>query len=169
MSHKITEKCNNQFHQQHFLLLSNQPHYNKPPLKCYYQQRITAKSKGTRGGGGVKVLCSSFYLLLYSLILQLLYATASAAQHIPNNHPAAATVLVETSSTPDATNAEVAATAKTFIDNKSKVFKRSQHSTFSDLDKEVGMNGIPSLSSFQFFFFILTIICVQKNRSPLCQ
>lgn len=166
MSHKITEKCNNQFHQQHFLLLSNQPHY-KPPLKSCYQQRINAKSKGTRGGG-VKVLCSSFYLLLYSLILQLLYATASAAQHIPNNHPAAATVLVETSSTPDATNAEVAATAKTFIDNKSKVFKRSQHSTFSDLDKEVGMNGIPSLSCFQFFF-ILTIICVQKNRSPLCQ
>lgn len=137
MSNENTEKCHCNFQQQHFLVLSyeQQKQHKQPPPNCRYNHGKYGKSRGGNRG-------TSICWLLSTVLVQLLYATESTAQILdaaaaaapPNNIPSAASVVTSS----------IDATAEVFIENKSRVSKRSHHSTFSDLDKEVGMAGIPS-------------------------
>ncbi|KAI8123196.1 Vacuolar protein sorting-associated protein 62 [Lucilia cuprina] len=135
MSNKTIKKYNNKFQLQHFLVLSyeqQKQHKKQSPPKYRYNHGINGKSRGSNSCGICWILCS--------VLVQLLYATESVAQNVAavaplaNNIPSAD--LVVTSSI-DATEVVATVTAKTFTENNSRVNKRSHHSTFSDLDKEV--------------------------------
>ncbi|KAM7357448.1 uncharacterized protein ACRADG_002798 isoform 2-T7 [Cochliomyia hominivorax] len=144
MSNKHNIKCNYNFHQHNFLVKSYEKLQQQPPPCCkhYYNHGKTSKSKrvakGEMGGGdGYR----SIYLLVCCLLIQIHYATVNAAQSVaaikPSNNNISNVAPTIATSSIDAASAEVVATAETFNENKSRLSKRSQHSTFSELDKEV--------------------------------
>lgn len=159
---KVNTKNNNSFtfNQQHFLvsLYEQQKKHMEVPLKHRYNHGKSVKS---RRGDGSSCIC----WLICSLFIKLLCSNTSAAETLAVVAPPiniGAAISMETSAI-DATAERVDSSDKIFTGNKPKVSKRSQHSTFSVLEKEVGMTGIPSKLSncthlcIRYYFYSLFV------------
>lgn len=148
------------------LSLKRDKQQRQPPSKCYYNHGKNGKSRvnnnisKSSNNKYSSSSCNTTIWLLKCLLIQLLCISISKAQTAiaatPSNIAAAPVIKTSSRETTPLPTAE--GTVETFMDQqKPSVSKRSQQSSFTTLDKEVGTADIILNLITNVFFLILCI------------